>query len=86
MANHQSSVKRIRQTKKRNLYNREYKKQVKMAVRAVRESTEYSAGMENLSKAIKVLDRASAKGILHKNNVSRRKSRLSKYIKSLKKD
>ena len=86
MANHQSSVKRIRQTKKRNLYNREYKKQVKMAVRAVRESTEYSAGMENLSKAIKVLDRASAKGILHKNNVSRRKSRLSKFIKSLKKD
>ena len=86
MANHQSSVKRIRQTKKRNLYNREYKKQVKVAVRAVRESTEYASGMENLSKAIKVIDRASAKGIIHKNNAARRKSRSSKFIKSLKKD
>lgn len=86
MANHQSSVKRIRQTIKKNLYNREYKKQVKVAVRAVRESTEYIAGMENLNKAVKVIDRASAKGIIHKNNASRRKSRLSKFIKSLKKD
>lgn len=86
MANHQSSVKRIRQTKKRNLYNREYKKQVRVAVRAVRESTEYAAGMDNLSNAIKVIDRASSKGIMHKNNASRRKSRLSKFIKSLKKD
>lgn len=86
MANHQSSVKRIRQTIKKNLYNREYKKQVKVAVRAVRESTEYIAGMDNLNKAVKVIDRASAKGIIHKNNASRRKSRLSKFIKSLKKD
>lgn len=86
MANHQSSVKRIRQTIKRNAYNREYKKQVRVAVRAVRESTEYAAGMENLSNAVKIIDRASAKGILHKNNASRRKSRLSKFIKSLKKD
>ncbi|MFN3194904.1 MAG: 30S ribosomal protein S20 [Chlorobiota bacterium] len=86
MANHQSAVKRNRQSKKRNLYNREYKKQVKVAVRAVRESTDYESGMKNLSDAVKVLDRASAKGIIHKNNASRRKSRLSKYIKSLKKD
>jgi small subunit ribosomal protein S20 len=85
MANHQSAVKRNRQSKKRNLYNREYKKQVKVAVRAVRESTDYEQGMEKLSDAVKVIDRASAKGIIHKNNASRRKSRLSKYIKSLKK-
>jgi small subunit ribosomal protein S20 len=85
MANHQSAVKRNRQSKKRNLYNREYKKQVKVAVKAVRESTDYENGMKNLSDAVKVLDRASAKGIIHKNNASRRKSRLSKYIKSLKK-
>lgn len=86
MANHQSSEKRIRQTIKRNLYNREYKKQVKVAVRAVRESTEYADGMEKLNTAVKVIDRASAKGIIHKNNASRRKSRLSKFIKTLKKD
>ncbi len=85
MANHQSAVKRNRQSKKRNLYNREYKKQVKVAVRAVRESTDYEQGMEKLSDAVKVIDRASAKGIIHKNNASRRKSRLSKFIKSLKK-
>jgi small subunit ribosomal protein S20 len=86
MANHKSSEKRIRQTKKKNLYNRDYKKQVKLAVRAVREATEYAGGMEKLSTAIKVIDRASAKGIIHKNNASRRKSRLSKFILSLKKD
>ena len=33
MAIHQSTVKRNRQSKKRKLYNREYKKQVKVAVR-----------------------------------------------------
>jgi small subunit ribosomal protein S20 len=37
------------------------------------------------AKAIKTLDKAAAKGILHRRNVDRRKSRLMKAINSAKK-
>lgn len=84
MAHHKSALKRIRQSKRRNEYNRQNKKDVKVAVRAVREATSYEEGLENLKKLYSVLDKASVKGIFHKNTAARKKSRLVKFVKSLK--
>jgi small subunit ribosomal protein S20 len=84
MAHHKSALKRIRQTKRRNEYNRDKKKGIKVAVKAVREAQSYEEGLENLKKLYKVLDKASVKGIVHKNTAARKKSRLVKYVKSLK--
>lgn len=85
MAHHKSAIKRIRQTRKRKLYNRLNKKTAKLAIRAVRESKTFEEGLENLKKATSVLDRVAARGVLHKNTASNRKSSLSKYVFSLKK-
>jgi small subunit ribosomal protein S20 len=85
MAHHKSAIKRIRQTRKRKLYNRQYKKTAKLAMRAVSESKTFEEGFENLKKATSVLDRVAAKGIFHKNTAANRKSSLSKFVFSLKK-
>ncbi len=85
MAHHKSAIKRIRQTRKRKLYNRLNKKSAKMAIRAVRESKTFEEGLENLKKATSVLDKVTAHGVLHKNTASNRKSSLAKYVFSLKK-
>ncbi len=84
MAHHKSALKRIRQSKRRNEYNRDKKKNIKVAVKAVREAQNYEEGLERLKKVYKVLDKASVKGIVHKNTAARKKSRLVKYVRSLK--
>ncbi len=86
MANIKSAIKRNRQNKKRRLRNRIYRGQARTYIRDARSSIEE----ENLEearaatfKAISALDKAAAKGILHKNNVARRKSRLMKHLGTL---
>ncbi len=86
MANIKSAIKRNRQNKKRRLRNRIYRGEARTYIRDARSSIEE----ENLEearaatfKAISALDKAAAKGILHKNNVARRKSRLMKHLGTL---
>ena len=80
MANIKSAIKRNRQNKKRRLRNRIYRGQARTYIRDARSSIEE----ENLEearaatfKAISALDKAAAKGILHKNTAARRKSSLA---------
>ena len=83
MPNHKSSLKRIRQTKKRNYYNNTNKKLVKKATRAVVEAPTYEEAMTNLHKAYSILDKISARGVYHKNTVARKKSRLNALVKKM---
>ncbi len=84
MAHHKSAIKRIRQTRIRKLYNRANKKTLRLAIRKVREATNYDEGMTLLNKAYSVLDRVTAHGVIHKNTAANRKSSLSAVIKKLK--
>lgn len=86
MANIKSAIKRNKQNKKRRLHNRIYRGQARTYIRDARASIQE----ENLEearaatmKAISALDKAAVKGILHKNNAARRKSRLMKQLLSL---
>ncbi len=83
MAHHKSALKRIRQSKKRRLYNRLNKKSVKVAIKAVREAKTYDEAMQKLSAAMSVLDRVSAKGVMHKNNAANKKSGLASFVKRM---
>ncbi len=83
MANYQSAIKRIRKARRQTLYNRQYKKMIKEAVKSVRLAEDYEKASENLKKAESVLDKAATKNILHKNNASRKKASLAKHVKSL---
>ncbi len=78
MANIKSQIKRNRQNDKRRLANRVYRGEARLAVKNVRAAIESSAPetKDELKKAISALDKAVEKGVLHKNNAARRKSRL----------
>ncbi|MBI5366386.1 MAG: 30S ribosomal protein S20 [Planctomycetes bacterium] len=86
MAHTLSAKKRIRQTAKRTLRNKRMKSQVKTQIKKVLEavaagnSQTASATFKSLSRLI---DKAGAKGALHANSVSRRKSRLASKVNAL---
>ncbi|MCC7206410.1 MAG: 30S ribosomal protein S20 [Anaerolineae bacterium] len=86
MANHKSAIKRIRTNERKRIRNRliisRTRTEVKKARLALASGTPDNAREATL-QAIRELDKAVAKGILHKNNVARRKSRLMKHLNAL---
>ena len=86
MANLKSAIKRNRQNDKRRLRNRIYRGQARTFIRDARASMlEENLEEARLStlRAVKALDKAAEKGIIHKNNAARRKSRLMKQLAAL---
>lgn len=83
MANHQSSIKRIRQTEKRKLHNRYYAKTARNAVRKLRASTDKAVAAEMLPKISSMLDKLAKRNIIHKNKASNLKSKLTVYVNKL---
>ncbi|MEW6241363.1 MAG: 30S ribosomal protein S20 [Chloroflexota bacterium] len=81
MANISSQIKRNRQNEKRRLRNRTFRGAARTAVKNARAAI--AGGGETQAEmlaAIRVLDRAAGKGILHPRNAARRKSRLMKAL------
>ena len=81
MANIKSAKKRILQNEKSRLRNRRYIGGSRKAVRNARtmiESGDITGAEEAVRTACSQLDRAATKGVIHKNNAARRKSRLMK--------
>ena len=88
MANLKSAIKRIRQNKKRRLHNRVFRGQARTFIRDARASMleeNLEEARVSTLKAVKALDKAAEKGIIHKNNAARRKSRLMKQLAALEK-
>ncbi len=86
MANTASARKRIRQTEKRTIRNRARKSRVRTFLRKVEQAIaggDKSAAQEALRVAQPELHRAATKGVLHRNTVARKLSRLSTRIKAL---
>jgi small subunit ribosomal protein S20 len=86
MATHKSAEKRIRQTAKRTAINRARKSRVRTFVKKV--ETAIAAGdQEAAHAALRLaqpeLHRATTKGVLHKNTVARKLSRLAHRINAL---
>lgn len=83
MAIKKSAKKSQRQSVKRNLGNLQYKKRIKESLKKVRTLAADKKGAELekiLPQVYKALDKAAKAGVIKKNNASRRKSRISKFI------
>ncbi len=83
MANIKSAKKRARQNLKRRERNRYYKTTARTYIkkaRALIAAGEFEQAEEVVRLAEKALDKAAQKGIIHKNNAARRKSRLQIYL------
>jgi small subunit ribosomal protein S20 len=86
MANHKSAEKRIRQTAKRTAMNRARKSRVRTYVKKLETaiaSGDKAAAQFAFRVAQPELHRAITKGVLHKNTVSRKLSRLAARINAL---
>jgi small subunit ribosomal protein S20 len=89
LANIKSQIKRNRQNEKRRLRNRFFVGKARTVVKKARLSIENGAleeAQQATLTAIKALDKAAEKGVIHKNNAARRKSRLMKRMNALEKE
>ena len=80
MANHKSSIKRIRQEEKRRLHNRYYAKTMRNAVKKLRAVTDKNEAIALFPNVQKILDKLAKRNIIHKNKAANLKSKLAAHI------
>jgi len=86
VANIKSQIKRNRQTEKQRQRNRMVRSELRTRTKAVLESDGSSEeSLSALSEAMKRIDSAAAKRVIHPNNAARKKSRLQKRFNELSK-
>lgn len=83
MANTKSAIKNIRKSERRRLRNRVYRSRARTFIKKTRrliEEGKLEEAQEMARLAISALDKAAEKGIIHRNNAARRKSRLMRRL------
>ena len=86
MANIKSQIKRIKQNEKAHQRNKAVKSELRTHVRKFREAVEtgnVEVATEALRTASRKLDKAVAKGVIHKNQAANRKSAIAKKLTEL---
>ena len=83
MANHKSSLKRIRQDKVKTLHNRYYAKTMRNAVRKLRNMTDKEEATKLYPTVQKMLDKLAKTNIIHQNKAANFKSGLALHINKL---
>lgn len=83
MANHKSSLKRIRANETRRIRNRYYGKTMRNAVRKFRSLDNKTEAAEKLPKLISMIDKLAKKTIIHKNKAGNLKSKLTRLVNKL---
>ena len=78
-----SAKKAMRQARSRALRNRAQRSTLRTALKRVRAAATADAAAMAYALAARVLDRAARKGLIHKNNAARQKSRLAALVKKL---
>ena len=91
MANIKSAVKRVKIAERNRLYNKSYKSAVKTLMKKYFAAVDkYAAApspelmqeaQQRMSEAYSKIDKAVKKGVLHRNNGARKKSRLARTLK-----
>ena len=83
MANKKSAIKRLRSAERRRLHNRQFRGSARTAIKKARvliDEGKMDEAREAVRMAASALDKAAQKGIIHKNNAARRKSRLMQAL------
>ncbi len=87
MANHKSALKRIRSSEKRRQRNRITRGTTRTAIKKARTGIagkDMGVAEVAVHDAVSALDKAAAKGVIHKNSAARRKSRLMRQLNQAK--
>ncbi|NDV64258.1 30S ribosomal protein S20 [Bacteroides sp. 224] len=83
MANHKSSLKRIRQEERRKLHNRYYAKSARTVIKKLRSTTDKAEATALYPFIVKKVDKLAKVNIIHKNKANNLKSKLALYINRL---
>ena len=83
MATHKSAQKRIRQIKVRRIRNRYVQKTARNAIRILRSESVKKVAEESLPKVISMVDKLAKNNLIHKNNASNLKSKLTRMVSDL---
>tara|TARA_B100001778_G_scaffold258980_1_gene219282 strand:- start:1401 stop:1649 length:249 start_codon:yes stop_codon:yes gene_type:complete len=74
-----SELKRVRQSRKANAYNKHYKSMMNSAVNKFMSSSKEDAQKMH-PEVVKLVDKIASKGVIHKNKANNKKSKLSSYL------
>ncbi|WP_025028822.1 30S ribosomal protein S20 [Caldalkalibacillus mannanilyticus] len=86
MPNIKSAIKRVKTSEKKRAQNAAQKSALRTAIKTFEglvEKNDVEAAKSALLTASKKIDKAAAKGLIHKNAAARQKSRLSKKLNSV---
>ncbi len=83
MANHKSSLKRIRSNETKRISNRYYAKTMRNALKAFRELSDKATASEKLPKMLSMIDKLAKKSVIHKNKAGNLKSKLMRKVNTL---
>ena len=84
MANTSSALKRMRQSERRRLRNRTVRSKVRTAVKTARTALGGADAKSAVLDAIRALDKAVTKGVVHRNTAARKKSALARRLAAAK--
>lgn len=83
MANHKSSLKRIRSDKAKYLRNRYQAKSTRTFIKQLHSTTDKGEAEELLKKVNGMIDKLAKTNIIHKNKAAHNKSKLAQFVNNL---
>lgn len=83
MANHKSSIKRIRQANVKRLRNRYVAKTTRNSVKKLRSITDKEEASKLYPSVASMLDKLAKKNVIHKNKAANLKSKLARHVNAL---
>ena len=83
MANHKSSLKRIRSSETKRLRNRYQHKTTRNAIKKLRETTKKKDAEKLFPEVVSMIDKLAKRNIIHSNKASNLKSKLAKHVAAL---
>ena len=83
MANHKSSLKRIRSNDKKRSRNRIQHKTTRNAIRKLKSATSKKEASKQFPGVVSLVDKLAKKNIIHNNKAANLKSKLTKFVASL---
>ena len=83
MANHQATLKDVRQATKRRERNKYYGKTTRNAIRDLKEIKTNKEAAPQLIDVVSMIDKLAKKGVIHKNKAANLKSKLTKKVNKL---
>ena len=81
-----SAIKRVKTSERNRLHNLFYKTQIKTILKKVSAlvgKKDTKSAQTTANEAFALIDQATSKNVIHKNNAAKKKSRISKWLKTL---